>query len=64
MGAGPAAPVEARLSLRILGPLSARLDGADLNLGGRRQRAVVALLVLTRTTTSCSSSTSGPSTRS
>ena len=48
MGADLAAPVEVRLSLALLGPLSARLAGEDLNLGGRRQRAVVALLVLAR----------------
>ena len=48
MGADPAAPVEVRLSLALLGPLSARLAGEDLNLGGRRQRAVVALLALAR----------------
>ena len=48
MGADLAAPVEVRLSLALLGPLSARLAGEDLNLGGRRQRAVVALLALAR----------------
>ena len=30
-----------RVELGILGPLSARIDGGELNLGGRRQRAVV-----------------------
>jgi DNA-binding SARP family transcriptional activator/tetratricopeptide (TPR) repeat protein len=37
-----------RVGLGILGPLSARIDGAELNLGGRRQRAVVAVLLLAR----------------
>src|SRR4051812_1741703 len=37
-----------RVELGVLGPLSARVDGAELNLGGRRQRAVIAVLVLAR----------------
>ncbi len=32
----------------ILGPLTATLDGVDVNLGGRRQRGVVAALLLAR----------------
>ncbi len=35
-----------RLDFRILGPLEARLDGQALNLGGARQRGVLALLLL------------------
>ncbi len=42
----PAAPT--RLRFGILGPLAATLDGVDLNLGGRRQRGVVAALLLAR----------------
>ncbi|MGZ6798072.1 MAG: AfsR/SARP family transcriptional regulator, partial [Nocardioidaceae bacterium] len=40
----------ARTHLRfgILGPLSATLDGDDVGLGGRRQRAVIAVLLLAR----------------
>ena len=37
-----------RVALGILGPLVARLDSEDVNLGGRRQRAVVAILLLAR----------------
>jgi DNA-binding SARP family transcriptional activator len=37
-----------RLRLRVLGELSATLDGAVVNLGGRRQRAVLAALVVMR----------------
>ncbi len=37
-----------RVELGVLGPLSARVDGSELNLGGRRQRAVIAVLVLAR----------------
>ena len=52
MGAGVTTPVgtpvRTRLSLGILGPLSARLCEEDLALGGRRQRAVVAVLLLAR----------------
>ncbi|MDX6301979.1 MAG: hypothetical protein QOF53_3193 [Nocardioidaceae bacterium] len=36
------------LRLGVLGPLSATLHGREVNLGGRRQRAVVAVLVLAR----------------
>lgn len=42
----PAAPT--RLRFGILGPLAATLDGVDVNLGGRRQRGVVAALLLAR----------------
>ena len=37
-----------RLRLGLLGPLSASIDGVDVGLGGRRQQAVVALLLLAR----------------
>ena len=37
-----------RLTFGLLGPFTASLGGAELNLGGRRQRAVVALLLLAR----------------
>ncbi len=37
-----------RVELGILGPLVAHLDSEDVNLGGRRQRAVVAILLLAR----------------
>ncbi len=37
-----------RLRLGILGPLSASLDGVDVGLGGRRQQAVVAVLLVAR----------------
>jgi DNA-binding SARP family transcriptional activator len=36
------------LSIAVLGELGARIDGRVLDLGGRRQRAVLALLVLAR----------------
>src|SRR3954449_1500630 len=35
-----------RLTFGLLGPMSACLDGSDVNLGGRRQRAVVAVLLV------------------
>jgi DNA-binding SARP family transcriptional activator/DNA-binding CsgD family transcriptional regulator len=44
---GEAAP-RTRLQFGVLGPLSASLDGVDLALGGRRQRAVVAVLLIAR----------------
>ena len=37
-----------RLRLGILGPLSASLDGVEVGLGGRRQQAVVAVLLVAR----------------
>src|SRR3954454_18828300 len=37
-----------RLTFGLLGPFTASLDGSELNLGGRRQRAVAALLLLAR----------------
>ncbi len=37
-----------RLQLGLLGPLVASIDGREVSLGGRRQRAVVAVLVLAR----------------
>ncbi|HEY7044047.1 MAG TPA: BTAD domain-containing putative transcriptional regulator, partial [Nocardioidaceae bacterium] len=37
-----------RLTVQVLGPLAARVDGETLNLGGRRQRAVLAVLLLAR----------------
>ncbi len=37
-----------RLRLGILGPLTASLDGAEIGLGGRRQQAVVAVLLVAR----------------
>ena len=37
-----------RLQFGVLGPLSASLDGVDIGLGGRRQRAVVAVLLIAR----------------
>ena len=36
------------LDLRVLGPLTAVREAAELDLGGRRQRAVLALLLLAR----------------
>ncbi|HYO39939.1 MAG TPA: BTAD domain-containing putative transcriptional regulator [Nocardioidaceae bacterium] len=44
---GDAGP-RARLTLGVLGPLRAELDGEEVPLGGPRQRAVVAVLVLAR----------------
>jgi DNA-binding SARP family transcriptional activator/ABC-type branched-subunit amino acid transport system substrate-binding protein len=38
--------VGAALEFRILGPLEVRLDGEPVNLGGARQRGVLALLLL------------------
>src|SRR3954447_9247859 len=38
----------ARLGFGVLGPMSATLDGVEVNLGGRRQRAVVAVLLVAR----------------
>src|SRR6266498_916651 len=35
-----------RLQFRILGPLAVRLDGDQLALGGAKQRALLALLLL------------------
>src|SRR5690242_13997127 len=35
-----------RLEFRILGPLSVRLDGTSVALGGPKQRALLALLLL------------------
>src|SRR3954471_10368573 len=35
-----------RLTFGLLGPMSACLDGSDVSLGGRRQRAVVAVLLV------------------
>ena len=40
--------VSTRLSFRLLGPLEAAVDGQDVHLGGRRQRTVVAALLLAR----------------
>ncbi len=37
-----------RLRLGVLGPLSASIDGVDVGLGGRRQQAVVAVLLVAR----------------
>ena len=37
-----------RLRLGLLGPLSASIDGVDVGLGGRRQQAVVAVLLVAR----------------
>lgn len=37
---------DASLEFRLLGPLEARLEGAPIALGGARQRALVALLLL------------------
>ncbi len=44
---GAAVP-RTRLQFGVLGPLSASLDGVDIGLGGRRQRAVVAVLLIAR----------------
>ncbi len=41
-------PSTACLRVNVLGEVTATLDDADLPLGGRRQRAVLALLVLAR----------------
>ncbi|CAN5397998.1 BTAD domain-containing putative transcriptional regulator [soil metagenome] len=47
MGSDVDAPVDAcGLDVSLLGPLRARRDGAELVLGGRRQRAVLARLAL------------------
>ena len=35
-----------RVEFRILGPLSVRIDGADVQAGGPKQRALLALLLL------------------
>src|SRR4051812_24850297 len=48
MAAHLTTPVGTRLSVGILGPLSARLGDDEVPLGGRRQRAVVAVLLLAR----------------
>jgi DNA-binding SARP family transcriptional activator len=42
------AAARTRLQFGVLGPLSASLDGVDVGLGGRRQRAVVAVLLIAR----------------
>jgi hypothetical protein len=34
------------MQFRLLGPLEASLDGVELDLGSRKQRAVLALLLL------------------
>jgi DNA-binding SARP family transcriptional activator len=39
---------EGRVGIRVLGPLQAELAGAPLDLGGPRQRAVLALLLVAR----------------
>ena len=39
---------DTRLRLRVLGELAATRDGAVVDLGGRRQRAVLAALVIMR----------------
>jgi DNA-binding SARP family transcriptional activator/DNA-binding NarL/FixJ family response regulator len=44
----PADPTRAGLYLRVLGALVATRDGATVDLGGRRQRAVLAALVVAR----------------
>jgi len=44
---GAAVP-RTRLQFGVLGPLSASLDGVEIGLGGRRQRAVVAVLLIAR----------------
>jgi DNA-binding SARP family transcriptional activator/tetratricopeptide (TPR) repeat protein len=44
----PATDDAPRLTFGLLGAFTASLDGSELNLGGRRQRAVVALLLLAR----------------
>lgn len=41
-------PAHARVELGLLGPVVATVDGAPVNLGGPRQRAVVARLALAR----------------
>ena len=35
-----------RLEFRILGPLSVRVDGSPVSVGGPKQRALLALLLL------------------
>jgi predicted ATPase/DNA-binding SARP family transcriptional activator len=40
----PAAPTD--LDIRLLGPIEARVDGALISLGGRRQQALLAILSL------------------
>jgi DNA-binding SARP family transcriptional activator len=37
-----------RVQIDVLGPLAATVDGELVNLGGRRQRAVLAVLLLAR----------------
>src|SRR5205085_11180781 len=48
VGSGQEARLEQRIDLRVLGPLAADVDGAPLALGGAKQRALLALLVLSR----------------
>ena len=43
---GPAVTATAKLQFGVLGPLEARRDGVALDLGPRKQRAVLALLLL------------------
>ena len=42
------APIEPRFTISLLGPVQARTGSADLPVGGRRQRAVLARLALAR----------------
>ena len=44
----PLVPAASALTLRVLGGLTAERDGADVDLGGPRQRGVLALLLLAR----------------
>ncbi|HEX2577536.1 MAG TPA: BTAD domain-containing putative transcriptional regulator [Aquihabitans sp.] len=48
MTPGSTPPPATSLEISVLGPLRARRDGADLVLGGRRQRSVLARLALAR----------------
>jgi DNA-binding SARP family transcriptional activator/tetratricopeptide (TPR) repeat protein len=47
-GTGPSVKADPRLTISLLGDLVIRLDGQVLDVGGRRQRAVFAILVVAR----------------
>jgi DNA-binding SARP family transcriptional activator len=45
-GSAPSRPGTGLLEFRILGPLEVEVDGAQLSLGGQKQRALLALLLI------------------